>query len=187
MSSFPWYAMRVKSNRERVTARALVHRGYQVCLPLYREQRFSAKRARTPDLPLFPGYLFCRFDINNRLPVLTAPGIVHIVSRGRTPEPVDESEMAAVLMVLKSGLPASPHPTLPIGQRIQLGRGPLAGAEGVILAHKDGQRFIASITLLQRSIAVEVEGQWVSQIGRTIAQSHRTWRTAQEDGHVTTT
>jgi transcription antitermination factor NusG len=156
----PWYAVRVKSNRERVTAQALAGKGFSVCLPVYREPRRTA-RARSLELPLFPGYIFCRFDAGNRLPVLMAPGVVHIVSCGRTPVPVEEREMAGVLAVLESGLQVSPYPALPVGQRVQLRAGPLAGVEGVLLAHKNQQRFLVSVTLLRRSIAVEVNREWV--------------------------
>src|SRR5262245_19938934 len=104
-----WYAIRVKSNREKTTAEALKGKGLPVCLPYYRERRPQAIPARSVELPLFPGYLFCCFDTAQRLPVLTVPGVVHIVSCGRIPQPVDSREMAAVLSIVQSGLPALPH------------------------------------------------------------------------------
>lgn len=159
-----WYALRVKSNRERVTTDALKGKGFAVCLPLYRERGRRADRIQMVDLPLFPGYLFCNFDVSNRLPILTVPGVVHIVSIGKTPQPVDETEMAAVFAVIKSGLPVMPASYLPVGQRIMLDRGPLSGVEGVIVAHKNQEQFIVSVSLLQRSIAVEVDGNWISPI-----------------------
>jgi transcription antitermination factor NusG len=165
----PWYAIRVKSNRERVTAQALTGKGFQVCLPLYSERRLQANSARTLRLPLFPGYIFCSFDVSDRLPILTVPGVVHIVSFGKTPQPVHEGEMAALLTILRSGLHAIPHPALPVGQRIRLNSGPLTGVEGVILAHKGEERLVVSVTLLQRSIAVEVDRQWIRLAGRTAA------------------
>jgi transcriptional antiterminator NusG len=159
-----WYALRVKSNRERVTADALKGKGFAVCLPLYRERGRRTDRIQMVDLPLFPGYLFCSFDVLNRLPILTVPGVVHIVSIGKIPQPVDEAEMAAVFAVIKSGLPVMPAPYFPVGQRILLDRGPLSGVEGVIVAHKNQEQFIVSVSLLQRSIAVEVDRGWISPI-----------------------
>src|SRR5579871_880973 len=99
LSSPQWYAVRVKSNRERVTADALLHREFEVCLPVYREHRRGRNRARLVELPLFSGYVFSRFDASNRLPILTAPGVVHIVGFGKAPEPIDPAEMAAVFTV----------------------------------------------------------------------------------------
>jgi transcription antitermination factor NusG len=104
-----WYAIRVKSNRERITAEALKGKGFPVCLPCYRDRSQQANRKRIIEQPLFPGYLFCCFDVTKRLPILMAPGVVHIVSCGRIPQPVDEREMSAVLSIIQSGLTAKPH------------------------------------------------------------------------------
>jgi transcription antitermination factor NusG len=157
-----WYALRVKSNRERITAEALKGKGFPVCLPCYSDRSRRPNSTQTVELPLFPGYVFCCFDVTRRLPILTVPGVVHIVSCGRIPQPVEEREMAAVLSVIRSGLPARPHQLLPIGQRIELVRGPLAGAQGVILSYTGGEEFVVSVSLLQRSIAVKVDRNWIN-------------------------
>ncbi len=160
-AAYPWYALRVKSNRERITAQALAGKDLEAFVPWYCEQRGAPPRRRTVELPLFPGYVFCRFDPADRLPVLTTPGVVQIVSVGRTPQPVDEQEMAGVRAVVRSGLRMEPYPALPVGQRVELRSGPLAGVEGVILAHKNEERFLVSVSLLRRSVAVEVDRSWV--------------------------
>ena len=157
-----WYAIRVKSNRERVTAESLRVRGFQVCLPLYSCSSRAPRRRRTVQLPLFPGYVFSRFSIANRLPVLTIPSVVHIVSRGRMPCPVEPNQMAAVLSVLESGLPAWPHSFFSLKQRVCLEGGPLAGVEGMVVAHGKAERLIVAIDLLQRSIAVEIDAEWLT-------------------------
>jgi transcriptional antiterminator NusG len=156
-----WYAIRVKSNRERVSAQGLKGKGFEVCFPCY-----SAKhRDRTPgsraETPLFPGYIFGRFDPSHRLPVLTVPGVVHIVGFGGVPLPLEEREIIAILGILKSGLPVTPYPVLPVGQLVQLDAGPLAGLCGVILSHLNEATFVVSVTLLQRSVAVQVDRSWI--------------------------
>jgi transcription antitermination factor NusG len=167
--SISWYAVRVKSNREWTTAESLKGKGLEVCLPCYSESRGGS--ARAVESPLFPGYLFCRFDVTRRLPILMAPGVVHIVSCGKTPQPVDQREMETLLSVVESGLPVRPHPFIEIGQRIELERGPLAGAEGVILACAGEEKFIASVSLLQRSLAVKIDRGWIRPVApRAIPQ-----------------
>ena len=161
-----WFAIRVKSNRERVAADALNARNLEVCLPVYREHRNSRNRARTVELPLFSGYVFSRFDARDRLPILTVPGVVHIVGFGNDPQPVDPREMASVFALVQTGLPAVPHPYLNVGNRIQLRFGPLRGVEGVVLAHKNETKLVMSVSLLQRSIAVDVEREWVDGLLR---------------------
>jgi transcription antitermination factor NusG len=156
-----WYAVRVKSNRERVTADALRGKDLEVCLPIYRQRRVTGSRTRIVELPLFAGYVFSRFDIHNRLPVLTVPGVVHIVGLGNVPQPVDPGEMASVFTLTQTHLKASPHPFLPLGRRVQLRTGPLRGVEGVVVAHKNETKLVVSVSLLQRSVAIDVEHQWI--------------------------
>ena len=156
----PWYAIRVKSNRERVAAEGLKSKDYEVLFPAYEEPR--SRRTRPAQIPLFPGYIFCRLDVNNRLPVLTVSGVVHIVGNGRVPEPVDPVEIAGVRALLDSRLSVSPFQFPPVGHRVQIEAGPLRGVEGTVLAHRDTAKLVVSVSLLQRSIAVDVERDWLS-------------------------
>jgi transcription termination/antitermination protein NusG len=91
--TLPWYAIRVKSNREHVVSMGLRARGYEEFLPVYRSRRFWSDRRKDIDLPLFPGYVFCRFDVGRRQTVVTTPGVVSIVGVGRVPMPVSEEEV----------------------------------------------------------------------------------------------
>jgi transcription antitermination factor NusG len=159
--SYQWYAVRVRSQHEDVVAMHLRVRGVEAFLPLYRRRRRWSDRFKEIELPLFPGYVFCQFDPNNRLPVLTVPGVVHVVGAGKTPLPIDEAEITAIQAALKSGLPAQPAPFLEIGQRVRIENGPLCGIEGILLGFKGHHRLVLSITLLQRSVAVEINEEWV--------------------------
>ena len=151
-----WFALRVKSNRERVTALALIGKGYEVFLPQYRGEGTQGER------PLFPGYLFCRFDVQNRLPILTVPGIVHIVGIGNAPLPVDDQELESVRLLVRSALPLNRNETYSVGAPIRVTAGPLAGAQGSITALTK-QRLTVTITLLQRSISVELNPEWITR------------------------
>ena len=160
----PWYAIRVKSNCERGVAISLRSRGYDEFLPVYRSRRQWSDRQKYIDLPLFPGYVFCRLDLGRRLPVITTPGVVSILGVGHTPMPVREEEIAAVQKVIQTGLAATPWPFLRIGERVLIDRGPLAGVEGSLVEIKKSLRLVLSIELLQRSIAAEVDRSWIRPI-----------------------
>jgi transcription antitermination factor NusG len=161
----PWYALRIRPQHEKVVARALRNKGYEEFLPLYRYKRRWSDRFKEIESPLFPGYVFCRFDVHNRLPILVTPGVVLIVGIGKIPLPVDDDEIAALQTVVKSGLQAQPWPFLKIGQRVRIERGSLEGVEGILVAIKRPYRLVISITLLQRSVAVEIEHDWASPVG----------------------
>ena len=163
-STNPWYALRVKSKFEAVAAAGLSGKGYEPFLPLYKAKRRWSDRVKELDLPLFPGYVFCRFDALTRLPILTTPGVLAVVGYGREPVALDESEIAAVQAIIASGLPAMPWPFLRTGNAVLIEQGPLSGLEGIVLSLKKECRLIVSVTMLQRSVGVEIDREWVRPI-----------------------
>ena len=112
--------------------------------------------------PLFPGYVFCRFDAQQPLPILSSAGVVSIVGFGRTAAPIKDEEIEAVHTVLRSGVASQPFPYLREGQRVRLMFGPLRSLEGILLQKKNHCKLIVSVTMLQRSLAVEVNHDWIS-------------------------
>jgi transcription antitermination factor NusG len=160
-----WFALRVKSNFEKTTSQILLQKGYEAFLPTYHTRNRWSDRIKTVERPLFPGYLFCRFHHGDRLPILITPGVVGLVGLGKTPVPVPEAEIEAVDAIIRSGLPAMPWPFLRVGQRLVLERGPLRGVEGILQEIKSRYRFVVSVNLLQRSVAAEVESDWVRPVG----------------------
>lgn len=157
----PWFALRTRSNFERVCAASLSQKGYETFLPMYRTRRRRWDRMVDVELPLFPSYLFCRFDFLRRLPILMCPGIVQIVGGRSTPAPISKSEIATIQAVLAAELRPEPWPFMTAGQRVSIAFGPLAGAEGLLVEFKGGHRLVVSVSLLQRSIAAEIEASWV--------------------------
>jgi transcription antitermination factor NusG len=94
------------------------------------------------------------------LPVLTTPGVIGIVGAGKIPLPVAEKEIEAVRSILSSGLAAQPWPFLRVGAPVHIEHGPLRGLEGIVTSTDKVQRLVVSVTLLQRSVAVEIDSDW---------------------------
>jgi transcription antitermination factor NusG len=152
-----WFALYVRSHFEKVAERCLRGKGYQAFSPVYQILRKRAGRSKKVDLPLFPGYVFCHFDANERLPILTTPGVVTVVGGGNIPEPIEVAEIRSLQMLRELGHPLQPWPFLREGQRVRIDAGPLAGTEGTLLKMRDELRLVVSITLLQRSLAVVID------------------------------
>jgi transcription antitermination factor NusG len=169
MDQLPWYALQVRPRFEKVVASTLLTKGYEGFLPLYRHRSRWSDRIKEVQLPLFPGYLFCRFDINRRLPILITPGVMHVVGIGKTPHPVDDDEIAALQAIVISGLQTEPRSYLTVGQRVRIEIGPLAGVEGILVALKGEHRLVVSVNLLQRSVSVEIDESWVLPVSPTIS------------------
>src|ERR1043166_3509825 len=136
----PWYALHIKSNFEKVTGTILKAKGLETYFPSFRSRRRWSDRVKEIDLPLFPGYLFCRFNPNDRLPILTTPGVLSVVGVARTPAPISEDEIRSVQRIVDSGLAAQPWPFLHAGERVRIERGCLAGTEGILLECKNRYR-----------------------------------------------
>jgi len=136
-------------------------KGYEAFLPLQmRRQRWS-DRVKSVRSPLFPGYVFCRADVGNRLPLLTIPGILHFVGNGRVALPIDDREIAA--LEFASRIPMDPCDFVEFGQRVRLDKGPMAGMEGFLVGEQEPQ-VVVSITALKRSAAIDIERQWVESM-----------------------
>jgi transcription antitermination factor NusG len=159
--NFPWFGVRTRSNFEKITATALENKGLKPYVPTYRSRRRWSDRVVVSDTPLFRGYVFCRFNPVCRLPVLTTTGVISIVSCGHEPAAIDDQEIEAIHAVLESGLATEPCPFLREGQTVRVIRGALTGLDGILVKKKSDFRLVISVSMLQRSISVEIDREWV--------------------------
>jgi transcription antitermination factor NusG len=160
-----WFALRVKSRCEKMVAGIAFNKGFDQYLPLYHCRRRRSDRFKSVELPLFPGYVFCRLNPQHRLALLTAPGVLYFVGIGRIPTPIDDEDISAIQLITQPGLGAEPWPFLDIGQRVSVEFGPLAGLEGLLVEVRKQHRIVISVTLLRRAVAVEIERDWVRPLG----------------------
>jgi transcription antitermination factor NusG len=176
---FPWFAIQVRPRAEKLVAYILENKGFEGLLPVYSVHRQRSDRVVEIELPLFPGYLFCRLDLTRRLlPLFTIPGVVRLLGVGQTPLPIDDKEIEAVRTILKSGCAALPWPMPKEGERVCIENGPLRGLEGVLVGKKKDTRLVVSVTLLQRSISVEIDADSVRPVswGRPLIAEPQRWR-----------
>jgi transcription antitermination factor NusG len=170
-TGLPWYAIRVRSNCEHIVSSILHDKGYEEFLPSYRSRRRWSDRVKELYLPLFPSYVFCRLDVRDRLlPILTTPGVISIVGVGRTPVSIDNDEILAVRAILRSGLAAQPWPFLGVGSSVYIEAGPLVGLEGIVTSTDKGFRLIVSVSLMRRSVAVEIDRDWARPVPRCMGR-----------------
>jgi transcription antitermination factor NusG len=158
----PWFAVQVRSSREKRTSAILEGQGYECLLPLAKSRRHWSDRIKVSAVPVFPGYVFCRLDPFKRLPVLMTPGVIQIVGIGKTPVAVDEHEIAAIQRVEKSGLSPQPWSFGQVGRTVRIEYGPLRGLTGTIVEVRSECKLVLSVTLLKRALAVEVDPCWLS-------------------------
>lgn len=157
-----WFALVVKPRFDKAVAQALESKGYETLVPVYKKYHRYGNRSKHFELPLFPGYVCCRFDVQARLPVVTTPGVMRVLGVRNAPVPLSDVEIASLQTAMKAQLPIQPFPFVTAGQRVRIRSGILAGVEGIVLGLKGELRLVLSITLLQRSVVLEIDRGQVS-------------------------
>jgi transcription antitermination factor NusG len=161
-----WYALQIRPRFEKVASKSLKEKGYEEYVPTYTSRRRWSDRTKIVELPLFPGYAFCKFDVQKRLPILHTPGVLSIVGIGRTPAAISETEISSVQKIVASRLACGPWPYVQAGELVSVERGPLAGLEGTVIEIKSSLRLILSLPLLHRSVAVEIDRDCIGKPDR---------------------
>src|SRR6266851_164189 len=152
-----WCAAYTVANHEKRVAEQLGLRSVEHFVPLYESVRRWKDRKVRLQLPLFPGYVFVRLALRDRLRVLQVPSVARLVGFNGLPCALPDSEIEALKAGLASGVRAEPHPYLTVGRRVRVKTGPLAGVEGVLKRKKNSARLVISLDLIMRSVAVDVE------------------------------
>jgi transcription antitermination factor NusG len=170
-----WYALHVKPRFEKYVTGQLSVKGYETFMPSYVSKRQWSDRVKTLSLPLFPGYVFCRFELHTRLPILVTPGVMAVVGVGKAPVAIEDHEILAIQRVIDSGLPTQRWPYLNCGERVRVEAGPLEGLTGIVVRMKGSDRLIVSVSLLMRSVSVEIDRKDVKPLGvpKTFASDQR--------------
>ena len=157
-----WYALVVRHQHERPVERALLYKHFEALVPTYRARRQWSDRTKELELPLFAGYVFCRFHYRELARVVSIPGVARVVGFGDGPVPLEDREISNLKAVMESKLRTRPWPYLKPGDRVQVARGPLRGVEGTLLEDRGAFRLVVGLELLQRSVAVELEPEMVA-------------------------
>lgn len=177
-ADYPWFAIRVKSQCERLVSDTLRQRGYEEFFPQYWSRRLWSDRVKLMQRPLFAGYIFCRFDVEQRRSILDVPGVFHIVGQGKRPLPIELAEIENLRVVVQSGQTVGPWAGLEVGRMVRIEVGPLSGIQGTLLRFKGTSHLILGVKLLNRSVAVQVDESWVVPLETNYNQQslNNAWR-----------
>ncbi len=154
-----WFALYTIPRHEKRVAEQMDLNRISCFLPLHRTVRRWKDRRKELELVLFPGYVFVRIALQDRVRVLQLAGAVRFVSFNRHPVPLPEREIESLRNALASGVRAEPHPYLTVGRRVRVKSGPLVGMQGILVRRKEKSRVVLSLDLLMRSVGVEID-EW---------------------------
>jgi transcription antitermination factor NusG len=162
-----WYCVHTRSRHEEVVFQRLEDKRMNAFLPKLEVWSRRKDRRKKIQKALFPGYLFVHelLDPIHRLEILKTPGVARILGNEKGPVPVPDTQIESIRTILDGKSAVSPFPYLKEGQMVRVVEGPLKGCEGFLLKIKEGkEKLIISVDLLQRSVAVEIDGASVEPI-----------------------
>jgi transcription termination/antitermination protein NusG len=151
-----WYVAYTLPRHEKAVANRLVSQKVTSYLPLYSAVRCWNRRRVEVELPLFPGYVFVRMLVSDRIRILSRPGIIRLLSVNGNLAVLPDEEMQR----LQSSLAlwkAKPYPFLISGKQVRIKSGPFAGLEGTILRRKGKMRLLVTLDLIQSSMLLELD------------------------------
>lgn len=171
-----WHAVYTRHQHEKTVAQGLAGKQFEVFLPQYPANRRWKDRIARISLPLFPGYVFLRGDLERRLDILTTPGVHCLLSWGGQPAAIPDAEIEAVRRAVQTRLQLEPWPFLRCGDRVRVTSGPLVGIEGIVIRQKSSCRLVLSVELLEKSIAVELDGTSLERISSQPNRMNSSWK-----------
>lgn len=152
-----WYALQTRANHERKVAERLSSQAITSIVPIFSELHQWKDRNKKVELPVFPGYVFVQMDLAERMRAIVISGVVRFVGMGSTPSPILDAEMEVVNACMRHGGLVRPHAYVAIGSAVHVVSGPLQGLRGILLRRKGISRLVLSVSLIQSSVAVEVD------------------------------
>ena len=160
-----WYALQVRPFSEHISESILAAKGYETFLPTY-TRKSGIRRQKNRELALFPGYMFCRIVSYPSGKILTTPGVIRVVGAGKQPIPVPDREIEDVRIVTRSWLPHQPWRALAEGSYVRIESGPMRTLQGILVASQARRKLVITVTILQRSVAVELDANTVVSLVR---------------------
>lgn len=161
-----WYALQVRSRHEKSVNRLLQNRGIESSLPQVAVTREWSDRSKVLRVPLFTGYVFVRADLEqDRIPILTTPGIVRFVSFNGEPAPIPGNQMFWLFQILTEYGQIQPEPDLISGSRVEVVSGPLRGLQGVVWKDSSSSRLSVWFDVIMQGLSVEIDPACLAPAG----------------------
>jgi len=161
---FAWYVLKIRTGGELAAVAALRDRGFTPYCPTQKVRRRYSDRMKVVEAAVFPGYVFCQFDVRKRLPIVSCPGVEYILGFADGPTAIPEEELINIRRMIDAG--ASAVQSLACGQRVRVTHGALKGVEGILVRDTTGDRLVVSIELLNRGASLHVNHDEICPVGQ---------------------
>jgi transcriptional antiterminator NusG len=161
-----WYAIQCRGSYEARVRNAFRRSSIEEFWPCYETRRQWSDRIQVIEHSLFPGYLFARFDPAHRVPILSTTGVIKVLGSLREPEPIPESDIENVRILMNTPAALAPCPYFAAGDLVEIEQGPLTGLVGYLVFAKSPARVVVSLEMLGQSCSVEVDATWLRKLAK---------------------
>jgi transcription antitermination factor NusG len=171
MHQGPWHVLHVVANHEKQVARHLSIRSVEHYVPLYTERSRWTDRTVILERPLFLGYVFVHLTPQNRLPLISTPGVIRLLGNSDSGI-VTSEEISRIREGLESGCILRPHPNVRVGTPVRVREGAFAGVEGIVTQLRQHCRVIISLAAVQQSFSLEADLGDLEVLGNSISNAN---------------
>jgi transcription termination/antitermination protein NusG len=165
-----WQVVHVVANHEKRVAQHLASRCVEHFLPLYSEKSRRTDRAVLLERPLFTGYIFVRPSIADRLPLISAPGVLRLLGDNDL-HTVSEREISAIREALEKGYPLRPHPALAVGTPVRVCHGVFDGVMGVVTELRRKCNVVIRVAAVEQCFSLELPCEDLEVMNRFAARA----------------
>jgi transcriptional antiterminator RfaH len=143
-----WYACYTRARAEKRVEQLLLERNIGAYLPTMTRERVWADRRKAVVFPLFPSYVFGRFELHELHHVLSVPGVATVVRVAGRLAPIRDDEIENIRR-LAAGLAHThqppEHQPFQEGQWVRVTGGPFLGLEGAVIETRSRHRVLAGL------------------------------------------
>jgi transcription antitermination factor NusG len=167
-----WHVLHVIANHEKRVAQHLAVRSIEHYLPLYTERSRWSDRSVDLERPLFMGYVFVHFPSQQKLSVISTPGVIRILGDNDT-QKVSFCELNRIRESLTAGYSLRPYPSIPIGTHVRIRSGVFEGVIGVVTELRQQCKVIIALAAVQQCFSLEVGRDEIEVVTNTVPQPGR--------------
>ncbi len=151
-----WCVLHVTANHEKRVVQHLDARAVENYLPLYNERSQWTDRAVQLQRPLFAGYVFTRFTPQQKLSILSVPGVLRLLC-GNGYQTVSCEELDRIRLGLEHGYVLRPHPCVSIGTHVRVHGGVFDGVHGLVTELRRECKVVIGLSAVQQCFSLEVQ------------------------------
>ena len=167
-----WYVLHTRSRFENVVHEGLARKQVEAYVPRITVPSKRRDRRQMIQVPLFPGYVFVRSDLNpyQQLEIVKTVGVVRFIANRQGPLPVGDETIASLKIMVATDRQIITGRRLRRGDRIMVVTGPMTGVVGSFARYRGRSRVVVNIEALGQYAAVEIDADAVEPLAPVAAR-----------------